>query len=60
MQHTQLVHGRGIFYHCKQCDIKFEGMEQMRDHAKKFHSYNKIMEGREEREKPSRHESDRL
>ena len=60
MQHTQVVHGKGIFYHCKQCDIKFEGMEQMRDHAKKFHSYNKIKEEREEREKLSRDKSDKL
>jgi hypothetical protein len=48
MQHTQVVHGKGILYHCKQCDVRFEGMEQMRDHAKKFHSYNKIKEEREE------------
>jgi hypothetical protein len=24
--------------------MSFEGMEQMRDHIKKFHSYNKIVE----------------
>jgi hypothetical protein len=60
MQHTQVVHGKDILYHCKQCDVRFEGMEQMRDHAKKFHSYNKIMEEREEREQPSRHKSDKL
>jgi chromosomal replication initiation ATPase DnaA len=35
-------------------------MEQMRDHAKKFHSYNKIKEEREEREKLSQHKSDKL
>jgi hypothetical protein len=60
MQHTQVVHGKDILYHCKQCDVRFEGMEQMRDHAKKFHSYNKIMGEREEREQPSRHKSDKL
>jgi hypothetical protein len=60
MQHTQVVHGKDILYYCKQCDVRFEGMEQMRDHAKKFHSYNKIMEEREEREQPSRHKSDKL
>jgi hypothetical protein len=60
MQHTQVVHGKDILYHCKQCDVRFEGMEQMRDHAKKFHSYNKIMEEREEREQPSRLKSDKL
>jgi hypothetical protein len=53
MQHTQVVHGKGILYHCKQCDVRFEGMEQMRDHAKKFHSYYKLKEEREERENPS-------
>jgi hypothetical protein len=26
---------------CNQCNLRFEGMEQMRDHAKKFHSYHK-------------------
>lgn len=60
MQHTQVVHGKDILYRCKQCDVRFEGMEQMRDHAKKFHSYNKIMGEREEREQPSRHKSDKL
>jgi transcriptional regulator NrdR family protein len=60
MQHTQVVHGKGNRYHCKQCDVRFEGMEQMRDHARKFHSYNKIKEEREEREKLSRHKSDKL
>jgi hypothetical protein len=60
MQHTQVVHGKDILYHCKQCDVRFEGMEQMRDHAKKFHSYNKIMEEREERKQPSRHKPDKL
>jgi len=60
MQHTQVVHGKDILYHCKLCDVRFEGMEQMRDHAKKFHSYNKIKEEREEREQHSRHKSDKL
>jgi hypothetical protein len=27
---------------CKECNIGFEGMEQMRDHARKFHSYNRM------------------
>ena len=60
MQHTQIVHGKDILYHCKQCDVRFEGMEQMRDHAKKFHSYNKLKQEREQREKLSRHNSDEL
>ena len=58
MQHTQVVHGKWVLYHCKQCDIRFEGMEQMRDHAKKFHSYNKIKEERKEQEKLSGDKSD--
>jgi hypothetical protein len=28
---------------CNQCNASFEGMEQMRDHSKKFHSYRKRM-----------------
>ena len=41
MQHTQVVHGKDLLYYCKQCDISFNGMEQMRDHAKRFHTYYK-------------------
>ena len=44
MQHTQVVHGKDILYYCKQCDVSFNGMEQMRDHAKKFHTYTKKLE----------------
>ena len=39
MQHTQVVHGKDLLYYCKQCDVSFNGMEQMRDHAKRFHTY---------------------
>ena len=46
MQHTQLIHGKDLLYDCKKCNLSFEGMEQMRDHIKKFHSYNKIVEQR--------------
>jgi hypothetical protein len=42
MQHIQVVHGKGVFYECKSCNLKFEGMEQMREHVRKFHSYNKM------------------
>ena len=28
----------------------FEGMEQMRDHAKKFHSYNKMKAEKEDKD----------
>ena len=44
MQHTQVVHGKDLLYYCKQCDVSFNGMEQMRDHAKKFHTYTKKLE----------------
>jgi hypothetical protein len=44
MQHTQVIHGKALLYDCKNCNMSFEGMEQMRDHIKKFHSYNKIVE----------------
>jgi DNA-directed RNA polymerase subunit RPC12/RpoP len=43
MQHQQVVHERRL-YTCSQCKVGFEGMEQMRDHAKKFHSYNRMKE----------------
>ena len=46
MQHTELIHGKDLLYDCKKCNLSFEGMEQMRDHIKKFHSYNKIVEQR--------------
>ena len=39
MQNTQVVHGKDLLYYCKQCDVSFNGMEQMRDHAKRFHTY---------------------
>jgi DNA-directed RNA polymerase subunit RPC12/RpoP len=39
MQHQQLVHEQSL-YVCNRCNASFEGMEQMRDHAKKFHSYH--------------------
>lgn len=48
MQHTQVVHGKDTSYRCRKCDVSFQGMEQMRDHAKKFHSYNKTKQEREE------------
>jgi uncharacterized C2H2 Zn-finger protein len=51
MQHTQLVHGKDLLYDCKKCNLSFEGMEQMRDHIKKFHSYNKIVEQRNNNKK---------
>jgi uncharacterized C2H2 Zn-finger protein len=47
MQHVELGHGKGLLYDCKMCNVSFEGMEQMRDHIKKFHSYNKIVEQRD-------------
>jgi len=40
MQHQQIAHEASL-YVCNQCQASFEGMEQMRDHAKKFHSYRK-------------------
>ena len=44
MQHEQVTHGKDLLYECKQCNVGFTGMEQMRDHAKKYHSYNKMKE----------------
>ncbi|NOJ28899.1 MAG: hypothetical protein DA328_01875 [Nitrososphaeraceae archaeon] len=41
MQHEQVTHGKDLLYHCDKCDVGFSGMEQMRDHIKKYHSYNK-------------------
>jgi hypothetical protein len=43
MQHEQVAHEQKL-YMCNECNLGFEGMEQMRDHAKKFHSYNKMKE----------------
>ena len=55
MQHTQVVHGKDTLYHCSKCNVSFQGMEQMRDHARKFHSYNKIKQERREQENISPH-----
>ena len=41
MQHQQVTHEQRL-YECSECKVGFEGMEQMRDHARKFHSYNKM------------------
>jgi hypothetical protein len=41
MQHQQVAHEQRM-YMCNECNEGFWGMEQMRDHAKKFHSYNKM------------------
>jgi C2H2 type zinc finger protein len=40
MQHFQITHDNTT-YECKKCNIKLEGMEVMRDHIKKNHSYKK-------------------
>ncbi len=49
MQHQQVAHEQRL-YICRECNIGFEGMEQMRDHAKKFHSYNKMKAEKEEKD----------
>ena len=41
MKHFQITHDNKT-YECKQCDLKFEGMEIMRDHIKRKHSYKKL------------------
>jgi hypothetical protein len=41
MQHEQVTHGTGKIYHCNKCNLKFFGMQQMRDHIKIKHQYNK-------------------
>jgi uncharacterized C2H2 Zn-finger protein len=41
MKHFQITHDNKT-YECKQCDMKFEGMEVMRDHVKRKHSYKKL------------------
>ena len=46
MQHKQVIHGKDLLYYCKKCNMSFEGMEQMRDHTKKSHSYNNIIKQR--------------
>jgi hypothetical protein len=55
MQHRQLIHGKDLLYDCKNCNVSFEGMEQMRDHIKKFHSYNKIVEQRNIKDNSNNH-----
>jgi hypothetical protein len=70
MQHTQVIHGKDLLYYCKQCDVSFNGMEQMRDHAKRFHTYyrkKREQQGQEQekekeqgQEKTSQHQSEEL
>jgi hypothetical protein len=40
MSHFQTMHDNHI-YECKKCNLDFEGMEMMRDHIRKYHSYKK-------------------
>ena len=40
MCHFQIMHDNKI-YECKKCNMKFEGMEVIRDHIKKYHGYKK-------------------
>ena len=40
MHHFQITHDNKI-YECKKCNMKFEGMEVMRDHIRRNHSYKK-------------------
>lgn len=40
MQHYQVTHEDKL-YECKQCDLKFNGMEQMRQHIMRSHPYKK-------------------
>ncbi|HZE77429.1 MAG TPA: hypothetical protein VE089_02660 [Nitrososphaeraceae archaeon] len=46
MQHIQIIHGKDLPYECVECNVSVTGMQQMRDHIKKFHSYNKMKEDR--------------
>ncbi|MPZ06585.1 MAG: hypothetical protein GEU26_09235 [Nitrososphaeraceae archaeon] len=39
MQHQQVVHGKDQSYRCNSCGLEYFGMEQMRAHIMKFHSY---------------------
>jgi ribosomal protein L34E len=48
MQHQQVAHEQSL-YICNQCNMSFEGMERMRDHAKKFHSYHHHKRTKEKR-----------
>jgi hypothetical protein len=41
MQHEQIIHGTGRSYTCTKCNLNFQGMEQMREHIKRNHSYKK-------------------
>ncbi|NIP62780.1 MAG: hypothetical protein GWN01_06655 [Nitrosopumilaceae archaeon] len=41
MQHQQTAHYSNTPYDCKECNIFFSSMEQMRTHLQKKHSYKK-------------------
>ena len=45
-EHIQIIHGKDLPYECVECNVSVTGMQQMRDHIKKFHSYNKMKEDR--------------
>ena len=44
MQHQQIVHNNDS-YDCKECNLFFASMEEMRSHLQRQHSYKKDRNG---------------
>ena len=41
MQHEQVAHGRESMYGCRACSMVFASGEELREHARRYHSYGK-------------------
>jgi len=41
MQHEQVVHGKNSMYECKACNMTFANGEDLRLHARQYHTYKK-------------------
>ena len=41
MNHKEIIHGKNLEYDCKECNMNFSNMEDMRTHLQKEHSYKK-------------------
>ncbi|MBE44597.1 MAG: hypothetical protein CMO16_05415 [Thaumarchaeota archaeon] len=41
MQHQQIIHGNNSLYECKTCNMTFTNGEDLKAHARRYHSYTK-------------------
>lgn len=41
MQHQQVIHGKDSMYECRSCNMVFTNGEDLRGHARRYHTYDK-------------------